>query len=76
MAALRQLPDLAVRPEYTSWLNEVRATLASEHMELDAWEKNWAYDFRRDYDAGVSAHDAAVLAETYWWQELMAESWT
>jgi len=76
MAALRQIPVLEFRPDYTTWLSEVRATLASMNMEMDAWRKNWAYDFRRDYDAGVSAYDAAMHAHTFWWQELMAESWT
>lgn len=76
MAAVRQIPDLAIRPDYSTWLDEVRATLASMHMEMEAWRNNWAYDFRKDYDAGVSARDAAMHARRFWWQELMAESWT
>jgi len=76
MAALEQIPDLAVRPDYITWLHEVGAALASVQMELDAWRENWPYDFRKDYEAGVSAHDAAMHAQDFWWQELMAESWT
>ncbi len=76
MAAIRQIPDLELQPDFSTWLSEVRATLGSMHMDLDRWEKNWFYDFRKDYDAGVSAYDAAKRARKFWWQELMAEAWT
>ncbi len=78
MAALMQLPELAPtpKPDYETWLAEVQATLTTLHMEMSAWDENWPYDFAEEYDANVSAWDAAMHARNFWWQELMAESWT
>ena len=76
MAALMQLPELAPKPDYQTWLADVQSALASMQMEPGAWDENWPYDFSQDYDAGVSAWDAALHARNFWWQELMAESWT
>ncbi len=75
-AALMQVPVLAPKPEYETWLAEVQTTLASLRMEMSAWNENWPYDFADEYDADVSAWDAAMHARNFWWQELMAESWT
>jgi hypothetical protein len=76
MAAAKLLPDLFIQPDYAAWLREVRSVLASMHMELDAWRKNWDYDFRRQYCNGVTARDAAVNAHDFWWQRVLDESWT
>lgn len=75
-AAVQLLPELAPKPDYMTWMAEVQSTLASIHMEMDAWDENWPYDFEQEYDRDVSAWDAAMHARNFWWQELMAESWT
>jgi hypothetical protein len=74
MATIEQIPDLAVG--YEEWFDAVQANLAFEYVDMEAWGKNWPYDFRRDYTAGVSAKDSASHALDFWWQELMSESWT
>jgi len=76
MAAALQLAELAPKPDYQTWLAEVHSTLASIHMEVSDWNENWPYDFAEDYDENISAWDAAMHARSFWWQELMAESWT
>ncbi len=69
-------PRLVVRRGYLTWLNEVRSTLAARNMDVDAWGRNWPYDFRKEYEEGSSPASAAQAAYDYWWQEVLAESWT
>ena len=76
MVTLQHLPHVGVEAEYGTWLAKVRADLASDQMELELWQKNWPYDFHEDYESGVSAEDSASHAMDFWWQHLLAESWT
>ena len=78
MAAARICPELhpAPRPDFQTWLREVRTILLGMNTDMDEWQSNWAFDFRREYDAGAAAVIAAAHAHSFWWQELLAESWT
>ena len=78
MAAAKIFPQLPVlpRPDFPIWMREVRNVLSDMNMDVDAWQMNWKFDFRREYDAGAAATTAAAHAHAFWWQELMAESWT
>ncbi len=76
MAAAKLLPKLSVQPDYGTWFGDVRSVLATMHIEMEAWQENWEFDFRSEYNRGSTARDAAVHAQDYWWQQLMAESWT
>lgn len=76
MANANARPDPFEQPDYKTWLHDVQSFLTAMDMELDAWEKNWDYDFRKEYDAGASALDAAVRAHDFWWQHVLEESWT
>ena len=78
MAAAKICPELyaAPRPDFATWMCEVRNVLADMEIDLDAWQLNWRFDFRREYEAGAPAAAAAAHAHAFWWQELLAESWT
>jgi len=82
MAGIKQWPDVlsdvdqVLRPDYETWLTDVRAILVSMNTEMDLWQDNWIYDFREAYEAGTPAHDAAISAREFWWHKLLAESWT
>lgn len=76
MAAARQLPDLSTTLDYETWLDEVGDVLTGMDVDMDLWQENWAYDFRCEYEAGTPADIAATRAHDFWWQSLLAESWT
>jgi len=76
MAVAKQCPELFIHVDYRTWLGDVQRDLQSMHMKMDAWLKNWDYDFRKDYDAGATAHEAALHAHDFWWQHVLDESWT
>ena len=76
MAAAKVCPDLYVHQDYKSWLHDVKSDLSTMDMEIGDWQDNWKYDFRREYNAGVAAHDAAIHAHDFWWQHVLDESWT
>jgi hypothetical protein len=76
MATATAIPDLSVRVDYETWLSEVRTILADRHMEMDAWQEDWRFDFAGEYARGSVASDAATHASDFWWQRLLAESWT
>ncbi|MBZ5658216.1 MAG: hypothetical protein LAO56_23385 [Acidobacteriia bacterium] len=54
---------------YETWLHEVRAALSEINMGIADWDEIWPFDFRREFDAGVSADDAALRANKFWWQQ-------
>jgi hypothetical protein len=58
-----------VAMNYEQWLNDVRTALDSINMPMDQWQKMWAFDFRRHYDMGIEADDAAMKANQFWWRE-------
>ncbi len=76
MSALRQFPELVIQPDYHDWRIELHDILLARGMDVEAWSENWAYDFRRDYDAGATPAESAERASDHWWRALLAESWT
>jgi hypothetical protein len=54
---------------YESWLKEVEEALSSINMPMEDWQKIWAFDFRREFDAQATANEAAMRANQYWWQQ-------
>lgn len=54
---------------YKSWLARAEEALASINMPMNDWQKLWAFDFRREFDAGTPASDAAMKANRYWWMQ-------
>jgi hypothetical protein len=50
----------------------VRAALNEINMALEGWQDIWPFNFRREFDAGVSADDAAMKANKFWWREQRA----
>jgi hypothetical protein len=84
MATTTLAPELPVqtefrtdhRPDYKDWLLDVRGALMTMNIKMDTWQRNWEYDFRDEYASYATADDAAVHAHDFWWQQLLAESWT
>jgi hypothetical protein len=54
---------------YEPWLKEVEEALASINMPMSDWQKLWAFDFRREFNAGTTASGAAMKANQYWWMQ-------
>ena len=54
---------------YEEWLDEVDAALKSISMARDQWQSIWTFDFQKAFAGGVSANDAAMKANRYWWQQ-------
>jgi hypothetical protein len=52
---------------YDDWLGEVSRALESVNMTMREWQRMWAFDFRREFDSGTSANDAATKANQFWW---------
>lgn len=76
MATAKLAPELFVELDYWTWIREVNSLLHTMHMEMGACQENWEYDFRKEYDSGETARDAAIHAHDFWWQHMLAESWT
>ncbi|HET7439818.1 MAG TPA: hypothetical protein VFJ47_00835 [Terriglobales bacterium] len=76
MAVAELLPELDVQLDYWTWLREVKNLLEGMNTEMGPWLENWDFDFREEYDAGATPDEAATRAHDYWWQQLLAESWT
>ena len=57
---------------YERWMDGVRAALNEINMALEGWQDIWPFNFRREFDAGVSADDAAMKANKFWWREQRA----
>jgi len=55
--------------EYGSWLKKVEEVLISINMRMDDWQKTWRFDFRREFEAGANANDAAAKANRHWWHQ-------
>lgn len=54
--------------KYESWLNQVGEALSSINMPMDDWQKVWPFDFRKEFDLGTSAEEAASKANRFWWR--------
>jgi hypothetical protein len=57
------------RIEYQSWLRQVQEALSSINMLMEDWQNVWAFDFRREFDAGATANVAEMKANKYWWHQ-------
>jgi len=55
--------------QYDKWLDGVKEALRSINMPFDDWQSRWRFDFRREFDAGSKANDAAMKANRFWWRE-------
>jgi hypothetical protein len=76
MGAAKPLPELRVQTDYKAWVTDVQVALASMNMDMDAWQQNWEFDFRKEYECDCEPGDAALHAHDFWWQQVLAESWT
>jgi len=54
---------------YETWLEEVEKALASINMPMEEWQRQWAFDFTREFRSGAVATDAAMKANRFWWHE-------
>ena len=54
---------------YEPWLKDVEEALSSINMPMDDWQKIWGFDFRREFESGTAANDAAMKANQFWWQQ-------
>lgn len=54
---------------YEVWLDQVKLALQSLNMRMEDWQSIWAFDFKAEYDAGITADHAAMKANRYWWHE-------
>ena len=54
---------------YDVWVSQVQAALRSINMAMDDWQKVWRFDFRKQFDAGASADEAAIRANKFWWRQ-------
>lgn len=76
MAAAKPLPVFHVTPDYGTWMSDVRQALICMHVNQQQWQERWKFDFRKEFEHGVPARDAAVHAHDFWWRELLRQSWT
>ncbi len=76
MASAKQCPAAAIQLDYRTWLSQVDAALQSMHMQIEAWQSNWPYDFRADFTKGLAPPEAASRAHDFWWRRLQSEAWT
>jgi hypothetical protein len=54
---------------YETWMKEVRAAFDSLDTPMADWQTIGAFDYRKEYDAGVKPEDAAMKANRHWWHE-------
>ena len=38
---------------YGVWLEEVEQALASINMPMEEWQKQWVFDFQKEFQSGV-----------------------
>lgn len=76
MVSAKSLPDRHVEVSYETWIRDVWDVLAKLDIEAGTWQKSWEFEFRKEYDCGSTPYEAAARAQDFWWQQLLAESWT
>ena len=54
---------------YETWLRDVGEALKSINMPMDDWQSIWPFDFHGSFTGGVSADDAAMKANRFWWKQ-------
>ncbi len=69
MGRTRSVQDGGGPEPFKEWLNDVRVALNSINMPLDEWQRNWAFDFEREYKTGSTPGIAAERANRFWWHE-------
>jgi hypothetical protein len=67
MVALEE--NAPMTQSYEEWMKRVRATFESLSLPAADWQAIGAFDYRTEYDAGVSPEDAATKANHQWWRE-------
>lgn len=55
--------------DYDKWLDDVKEALRSVNMPFDDWQSRWRFEFRREFESGAKADDAAMKANRFWWRE-------
>jgi hypothetical protein len=53
-----------ITASYEAWCKEVQEALVSINMPLEEWRKSWAFDFRAEFNAGTTANDVAMKANS------------
>jgi len=51
------------------WIGEAQTALRSINMSMEDWQNLWSFDFRREYEAGTNAREAAMKTNRFWWRE-------
>jgi hypothetical protein len=54
---------------FEEWMKEVRAAFGALSLPAKDWQALGAFDYRREYEAGVTPADAAAKANRHWWLE-------
>lgn len=54
---------------YEKWLKDVKGALDSINMAFDDWQNLWPFSFEREFQRGLTANDAAMRANRFWWQK-------
>ena len=54
---------------YEVWLKDVQAALQSINMPFEDWQGVWRFDFENEFKVGITAGDAAMKANRFWWHE-------
>jgi hypothetical protein len=60
---------MTIAAAYGVWLEEVQEALASINMPMEEWQRQWVFDFQREFRSGAVANDAAMKANRFWWHE-------
>jgi len=50
-------------------MKQVHAAFEKMHMPMADWQVIGAFDYRKQFDAGVKAADAAMKANRHWWHD-------
>lgn len=53
---------MTIAAAYGVWLEEVQEALASINMPIEEWQRQWAFDFQREFQSSAEATDAAMKA--------------
>jgi hypothetical protein len=54
---------------YEEWMSKVRAAFDSMNTPMADWQLIGAFDYQREFNAGVKPNDAAMKANRHWWHE-------
>ena len=54
---------------YEEWMKQVGVAFDSLNMPMADWQLLGSFDYRGEYEAGLSPEQAARKANRYWWLE-------